>query len=149
LFAFPYTLFVTDTPVPPAGQPAAAEPASEPRIPGVYKDDDLVYVDPDSRTVVGLVEWSKSGNPKSLLMKEILEEEEDEPKPADAKTTAKPKDAKDAGKRRRVRRQRFYPWGTYRSMKRIYKIEGKITREENQKTLDEVMEKALKEPFWD
>lgn len=100
--------------------------------PVVYKDDDLVYVDPETRTVVGLVQWSNAGKPKALPMK--MEEEEEEE--AD-------------GKRHRKRRQRYYPWGTYRSMKRVYKIEGKIIGEDNRKTLDEVLEKALKEPYWD
>jgi hypothetical protein len=132
-----------------------AQAPAEPRIPGVYRDDDLVYVDPEKRTVVGLVEWSKTGNPKSLLMKEEeVEEEEVKEEPAKTAAAAPAKPGVkgkplDKGRRPRVRRQRFYPWGTYRSMKRIYKIEGKIPREENQKTLDEVMEKALKEPFWD
>ena len=40
-----------------------------------YKDEDLVYVDPETRTVVGPVEWSKSGNPKPL---EVREKESDE-----------------------------------------------------------------------
>ena len=108
-----------------------------------YKDEDLVYVDPKERKVVGIVEWSKAGNPKPLPMKDMVVEEED-----DAKEDTKSSKDADKGKRR-VRRQRFYPWGTYRSMKRIYKLEGKVPREENTKTLDEVIEKALNEPFWD
>jgi hypothetical protein len=114
-----------------------------------YKDDDLVYVDPEARTVVGLVEWNVSGRPKSLLMKMPGE---DAPEAAPAAPAAEAKDGKPPIKgkdRRPPRRQRFYPWGTYRSMKRIYKIEGKIHKEESNKTLDEVIEKALKEPFWD
>lgn len=98
-----------------------------------YKDEDLVYVDPDTRTVVGLVEWSNSGKPKPCPMKtEEVDDEEGE-------------------ERRRRRRQRFYPWGTYRSMKKVYKIEGKVrdNKDENRKTLDEAMALALKEPFWD
>ncbi len=95
-----------------------------------YKDDDLVYVDPRSRVIVGKVEWSSSGKPKSMPMKED-EVEEDE-----------------NGKRRR--RQRYYPWGTYRTMKKLYKIgEWRALAEERQITLEEAMEKALKEPFWD
>jgi len=95
----------------------------------VYKDEDLVYVDPENRVVVGYVQWSNSGKPKALAMKmeEVVEEAAD-------------------GKRRR---QRFYPWGTFRSMKKIFKIGGKVMQEDNRKTLDEVMEKALKEPYWD
>lgn len=107
----------------------------------VYKDDDLVYVDPDTRTVVGLVEWSNAGKPKALAVKtqavEEPTEESDEKKPA----------AK--GRVRKPQRQRYYPWGTYRSMKRVYKIEGKQHKVESNKTLDEVIEKALQEPFWD
>ena len=72
-----------------------------------YRDDDLVYVDPDQRVVVGLVEWSNSGRPKTLHVAEV--------------ENSKPEE-----KGRRPRRQRSYPWGTYRSMKRIYKLEGKI-----------------------
>jgi hypothetical protein len=34
-------------------------------------------------------------------------------------------------------------------MKRVYKLEGKQPKQESQKTLDEVIEKALQEPFWD
>lgn len=129
-------------------EPQAAPP--EPRVPGVYRDEDLVYVDPKERKVVGFVEWNKNGNPKKLPMKEMIEEEEDEPaKEEPAAKGAKEGRGPKGGARRRVRRERFYPWGTYRSMKRIYKLEGKIAREENQKTLDEVMEKALSEPFWD
>lgn len=101
-----------------------------------YADDDLVYVDPEQRVVVGRVEWLANGKPKSLPMKkEEVAEESPEEKPG------KPK--------RRVMRQRYYPWGTYRSMKRIYKLEGKQPKVESEKTLDEVIDKALREPFWD
>ena len=34
-------------------------------------------------------------------------------------------------------------------MKTIYKLEGKRRKEEPSGTLDEVMEKALREPYWD
>lgn len=106
-----------------------------------YKDDDLVYVDPKNRVVVGMVEWNTAGAPKPLLMKddapeEPVEEEEKNPK---AKK----------GMIKRPRRLRYYPWGTYRSMKNVYKIEGKQIRTESTNTLDQVIEKALKEPFWD
>ena len=107
--------------------------------PQVYKDDDLVYVDPRLRIVVGRVEWSVSGKPKSLQMKDTVEGEgEEEPAKKDVKE-----------KQRRPRRLRNYPWGTYRSMKRLFKLEGKQPKTEANKTLDEVLEKALKEPFWD
>ena len=93
-----------------------------------YNDDDLVYVDPETRSVVGKVEWGPDGKPKSLLRPEPEDEE---------------------GKKKR-HKPRFYPWGTYRSMKRIYNIEGKVTDSTSQPlSLDEAMKKASKEPFWD
>lgn len=104
-----------------------------------YKDDDLVYVDPDQRVVIGIVQWSNSGRPKALAIPKAEVVEEDE-------TDAKP-DAK--GKRRVSRRQRYYPWGTYRTMKKIYKIEGKVITEKTPLTLDAAIEKCLVEPFWD
>ncbi len=100
-----------------------------------YIEEDLVYVDPDTRTVVGRVEWLPNGRPKALPMK-MQERDDDE-------------EEKGVKGKRPPRRQRFYPWGTYRSMKRIYKLEGKQPKQESQKTLDDVMEKALREPFWD
>lgn len=101
-----------------------------------YKDDDLVYVDPRKREVVGLVEFTKSDIPKPLEMKhEVVEEEED-----DTKGNKRPK---------RVRKKQYYPWGTYRSMKKVYKIEGKIHEPPPSATLDDVMKKALVEPYWD
>lgn len=102
--------------------------------PPAYKDEDLVYVDPESKTVVGLVEFLENGKPKALAMKGAEKQEADE-EPAKGRS--------------RIRRQRYYPWGTYRSMKRVYKLEGKIPKVESQATLDQVLEKALKEPFWD
>lgn len=114
------------------------EQATEPAI--TYKEDDLVYVDPELKIVIGPVEWLPSGKPKAMPMKDRTEEvedgDDDEPR---GKAKGRP----------RQRRTRYYPWGTYRSMKRVYKLEGKPPREESNKTLDDVIEKALKEPFWD
>lgn len=111
-----------------------------------YKDEDLVYVDPESRTVVGRVEFDEKERPKPLAMKKPetaeADDEEEQPQPQ----------AKGKGREKgRVRkpRVRYYPWGTYRSMKKIYKIEGKQHNEPPTATLDEIMEKALKEPYWD
>lgn len=103
-----------------------------------YTDEDLVYVDPNLRIVVGRVEFTEAGKAKPLAMKDQVVEEDDE----------EPKD-KTAKKGMRPRRQRYYPWGTYRTMKKIYKLEGKQIQEDNRRTLDEVIEKAVKEPFWD
>lgn len=137
-----------DTNIAPATKEAPEAPAQV-----TYQDDDLVYVDPELRTVVGRVEWSNAGKPKSLAMKKpTLEESTGDPAiPPAEKPAATGKDGK-PDKRREKRgpvRVRYYPWGTYRSMKRVYKIEGKIPKEESNKTLDEVIEKALNEPFWD
>ena len=97
-----------------------------------YKDDDLVYVDPDARTVIGLVQWSSSGRPKSLPIP---------PPPAVSST--------EQTKRGRAPKNKYYPWGTYRSMKRLYKLEGAPHKQEASQLIDEALEKALKEPFWD
>ncbi len=107
---------------------------AEPSVPVTpsYKDDDLVYVDPETRTVVGHVEWSKTGE-KPLSKLYVA------PKVPDAK-------GKEPSKRSFWRK--VYPWGTYRSMKRIFKVEGKIKDAEPNKTLEEVLPKALSEAFW-
>ncbi len=103
---------------------------TDPKPPSQYKDDDLVYVDPETRTVVGIVEWIKGEKPKS------------KPYVAVAGKDAKP------GERPKGFWRKFYPWGTYRSMKRIYKVEGKIKDAEPNKTLEEVLPRALAEAFW-
>ncbi len=119
-----------------------ADTDTPPAVAPLYKEDDLVYVDPDAKTVVGLVEWNTAGRPKALAMKSAVVEIDDEPA---AEPGAKPKGRVPM----RPRRIRYYPWGTYRSMKRVYKLEGKPVRVEQTNTLEEVIEKALKEPFWD
>lgn len=93
-----------------------------------FKDDDLVYVDPETRTVVGKVEWNKKEQPM---------------------TKAYPKTRKDEKGQERPSWRKSYPWGTYRSMRRIYKIEGKVKDPEPQKTLEEVMPRALSEAYWE
>ena len=128
-----------------------------------YQDDDLVYVDPDAKVVVGRVEFNEKGVAKKLerpaFGADVGEDESDakietkEEKPVEA---AKP-EPKGRGRGRgrddrrgpRKPRVRYYPWGTYRTMKKIYKIEGKVFEAERTLTLDDVMEKALKEPYWD
>lgn len=92
-----------------------------------YRDDDLVYVDPETKTVIGPIEWSRNGNPKSMPVP---------PKPED----------KEKGKRRRSERK-FYPWGTYRSMKHAYSLEGKQKRSEANITFDEAIAKGVDNPF--
>jgi hypothetical protein len=99
-----------------------------------YSDEDFVYVDPKTRQVVGLVEWTTNGTPIPLEMK-LPEPEVDE----------------EGEKRRKFRkpRKRYYPWGQYRTMKKLYKIEGKQKDAESYIDLDEAMKKAVQEPYWD
>lgn len=108
-------------------------PPPEADTPKKYNDEDLVYVDPETRTVVGLVEWNKSG--EKPLSKIYVP-----PKPDPAKPGKEPS--------KRSFWRKVYPFGTYRSMKRIFKVEGKIKDAEPNKTLEEVLPKALNEAFW-
>lgn len=94
-----------------------------------WQPEDLVYVDPDSNAVVGKVEWSNSGAPKQLPFVFTA--------PADPKA-----------ERRRSWRK-YHPWGTYRAMKNVYKVDGKPHKKEPTKTLEQVIDVALKEPYWD
>lgn len=100
-----------------------------------YTDEDLVYIDPEKRKVIGKVEWSAAGDPKKLEMpgKEEVEEEEQPVK----------------GRRPRKKRKRYYPWGTYKSMKRLYRVEGKEKEIENYRPLDDAIVLAVQEPYWD
>ncbi len=129
--------------------PAPSDPAAAPLPASGYRDDELVYVDPDERTVVGRVEWSRAGNPKSMA---VVHKD----RPADAPVAEK-KDAKPAVKggkpekpeRRRGSGRKNYPWGTYKSMKSAFRLEGKQKKMDPNKTLDDVLQKALEQPFWD
>ncbi len=118
-----YTVAYMEDPVSPTPESAAEV---------TYKDDDVVYVDPDERRVLGMLEWTPAGRPKSLLV----------PGPA-------PKEGDEDVKPERKRRRKFFPMGTYRSLKKIYKIEGKIHEQRPMLTLDEAIVKAMQEPFWD
>ena len=64
-----------------------------------YHDDDLVYVDPKTRAVVGPVEFDAEGRP--ISKRYVTEDEEED-------------------------WRKFYPWGTYRSMKSAFRLEGKV-----------------------
>lgn len=97
-----------------------------------YNDDDLVYVDPETKTVVGRVEWGKNDKPKSLPYKRL----------ESASSSKDPKKEKGQFWRK------HFPFGTYRSMKKIYKLEGKIKEAEPNKTLEEVLPKALTQAYW-
>jgi hypothetical protein len=98
-----------------------------------YRDDDFVYVDPESRLVVGRVEWTSAGTPKSKKYVPVASAEKNTPK----------------GDRPRFMRKNF-PWGTYRSMCRVYRLKGKvIDKNETNLTLDDILPKALTQAFWD
>jgi hypothetical protein len=56
--------------------------------------------------------------------------------------------AGDQEKGRRTHGRETYPWGTYRSMKRIYRLEGKVKDADVDATLDDVLPKALNQAFW-
>jgi len=94
-----------------------------------YLDTNFFYFDPEKRAVIGPVEWTKTGDVKPL---------------------EKPAPPVEAGGRVRRGRPRkdYYIWGTYRSLKRLYNLEGKSKREESTQTLDEAMARSLVEPYW-
>lgn len=92
-------------------------------------------MDPDTRTVVGRVEWTEDGTPKPK-----------ERPPREPKFEPKP-DQKDRGPRKP--KIRYYPWGTYSTMNRIYRLEGKKEASaEEYITLDTAVAKLQEEPFW-
>lgn len=83
-----------------------------------FTDDDLVYVDPETRTVIGCVEWDANGQPKSLPYKSALGKEP---------------------------WRTHYPWGTYRSMKNAFRIDGKRMEEESELAFDEAIPKLMQD----
>ncbi len=99
-----------------------------------FRDDDFIYVDPEKRVVVGRVEWTAEGLPIPLKRGEEDVQQDT---------------AEHAHKERRRTRERYYPWGSYRTMKQIYRLEGKTKEAAGEGTLDTVLEKALREPYWD
>ncbi len=103
------------------------------QTPSLWKDDDFVYVDPETRTVIGRVEWAREGIP---ILKKIV-------------AAAPATEEKGQKKERRFHGRDTYPWGTYRSMKRIYRLEGKVRDADVNATLDAILPKALSQAFWD
>ena len=97
--------------------PASPAPAAPSGGSSSYGDDALVYVDPDTKTVLGPVQFGKNEVPKSLPVKEASPEERSW--------------------------RKFYPFGTYRSMKRAFRLEGKVREEDSGATLDDVLPKLL------
>lgn len=118
-----------------------------------YANDDLVYVDPDKRLVVGRVEFTRNGNAKALEMQGKFEapvKEEPEPEVVPKEGTAPAALKGRVGRVFRGKpRKRYYPWGTYRTMKKIYRLEGRVPEVEHQITLEDAIQKSLNEPFWD
>jgi len=96
-----------------------------------YNDDDLVYVDPTKREVVGLVKWDKNGNAIRLEKEEV-------------------DDAKENEKKKRGKQYKsYYPWGTYKTMKKVYKLKGTAKEDQVNQPFDEAFTRATKEAFWD
>lgn len=98
-----------------------------------YLDTDFVYVDPHTKTVVGKVEFNANGEPI------VKWQPPREPKPGKEKE-------KDGFERKP--KKRAYPWGSYKTMRKLYKLEGKEKEAERTITLNDVIEKAVKEPYW-
>jgi len=107
-----------ETPIIAAAAEGRSESASSSAGHSSYGDDALVYVDPETKTVLGPLEFEKNGNPKSLPYKAV-----------------------EASGERSWRK--MYPWGTYRSMKRAFRLEGKVREEDSGATLDDVLPKLL------
>jgi hypothetical protein len=87
-------------------------------------DDTLVYVDPDNRTVIGPVEW-----------------EGDEPKKRPREQTENP------SKKIKTKRM-YYPYCTIRTAKHFL-WKKRPSPEDRKLSLDDALEKAVMEPFWD
>ena len=105
-------------------------------------DNDFVYVDPNRRVVVGPVEWLPSGKAKAIPIpapEEKVEEKQEEGK----------KDGKREERRRKPHKKQYYPWCSYRTAKRVYRVEGKEKEAERNRPLPEVMQKAVAQPYWD
>ncbi|PIR53202.1 hypothetical protein COU76_02160, partial [Candidatus Peregrinibacteria bacterium CG10_big_fil_rev_8_21_14_0_10_49_10] len=98
-----------------------------------FTNDDFVYVNPAKREVMGKVQWTKEGMPEKM--------ERADPEP----------DTDEEGgndHRKRSRRKQYYPWGTYRTMKKLFRIEGKEKEIEHYLPLDDAMKLAIEETYW-
>lgn len=98
-----------------------------------FSDDDFVYVDPDAKSVVSLVEWDAKGNAVPKEWPRKAKDSQDE----------KPSKFHKA-------RKRYYPWGSYRTMKKLYKIEGKQKEKDTEEylQLETAIAKLQEEPYW-
>jgi len=96
---------------------------------------DFIYVDPESRTVVGPVQWTQEGVPVSQK-RQIPEDRV-------------PVQTPDRKERRRPR-ERNYPWGTLKSMHNIFKLKDLSREKETERyiPLDEAITKLMVDPYW-
>lgn len=94
-------------------------------IDALYRDDQLVYIDCETRTIIGPVEWEREDLPKSLRQ----EPQDPQGKP------------RERGKRQRT----FHPFCTYRAAKHI--LWKKTLAETERSSLEEGLRSALIEPF--
>ena len=101
-----------------------------------YNDDDFVYVDPDARAVVGLVQWDKKGDavPKEWPRIARPPKEGEDPEKAKGRPLRKPK-------------KRYYPWGSYKTLSKVYRIEKKEKDAESYITLNEAVDKLQEDPY--
>ena len=100
-----------------------------------FSANDFVYVDPDTKVALCLVEWDKAGNAK----------------PKEWPRVEKPVES--AENERKVFRKpkiRYYPWGSYKTMCKLYKLKGKVKDKEVEDyiQLDEAIGKLQKDPYW-
>ena len=93
-----------------------------------YSKDDFVYVDPDTRTAIRKVQWDKHGSAIPMEW---------------------PRPEKDGAKR--YTKKRYYPWGTYATMCKLYKLKGKVKDKdaEGYITIEDAINKLQSEPYWD
>lgn len=98
---------------------------------------DFIYVDPETRTVVGRVQWNPEGVPVSQKRKM--------PEPREVAGPVPP-----GKERRRPPRERNYPWGTLKSMDNIFKLKELSREKEAERyiTLDDAISKLMVDPYW-
>lgn len=101
-----------------------------------YRDDDFVYVDPRAKTVLGKVQWLKEGiaQPVTLPEQEGIKDERPRPGKDDRRGHKKPLKAS--------------PWGSYRSLKHAFRLEGKEPETEGRYTAQEAIDKFVVDPFF-
>ncbi|MDA1208507.1 MAG: hypothetical protein O2904_00550 [bacterium] len=104
-----------------------------------YNDEDLVYVNPKKKQIVSAVNWTKDGNVEPLEMVDERDEKHEE----------NDEEEKPKGRYIRKKKTRYYPWGTYRTMKKLYRIEGKERDTENYIDLNKAIDLSMEQPYWE